>query len=276
MTNATALRHDTAPDYTAIKARQQTIWAAGDYGRIGVTLQITGELLCEAMDLRAGSTVLDVAGGNGNASLAAARRYCTVVSTDYVQELLDQSAVRAHSEGLAIDHQIADAEELPFPDQSFDNVVSTFGVMFAPDQRRTSSELIRVCKRGGKIGMTNWTPEGFIGQLLRTVGRYVPSPASVAPPVTWGTEAFLHQHFAAAADIQLNTRWFVFRYESPEHWLQVFSAYYGPTLRALEALQPEKQRALQGDILNLIARFNRAEDGTMVVPSSYAEVVITR
>lgn len=265
------------PDYTAIKAKQQATWDSGDYGRIGVTLQITGEQLCEALDLRSGETVLDVAGGNGNASLAAARRFCKVVSTDYVPALLEQSAKRAEAEKLNIEYQHADAEALPFDDQQFDNVISTFGVMFAPNQAKAASELVRVCKTGGKIGLANWTPDGFIGQLFKTIGQYVPPPAGVNSPAAWGTDEFCQTHFAPkTTDTNVTSRWFVFRYPSPQQWLEIFRTYYGPTLKAFEALAPEKRTALEADILALIERFNRAEDGTMVVPSSYAEIVIVR
>ena len=277
MNQATATQQNTIPDYTAIKAKQQATWGAGDYGRIGVTLQITGEQLCETIDLRAGSTVLDVAGGNGNASLAAARRFCKVVSTDYVPALLDQSAERAIAEGLTIEYRQADAENLPFADHSFDNVVSTFGVMFTPNQAQAAAELLRVCKPGGKIGLANWTPDGFIGQLFKTIGQYIPPPSGVNSPAAWGTEAFLDTHFGnKATTVETNNRWFVFRYQSPQHWLDVFATYYGPTLKAFEALDTPARQDLQDDILNLINTFNRSQDDTMVVPSSYAEVVITR
>ncbi len=264
------------PDYVAVKAKQQATWDSGDYGRIGVTLQITGESLCEAVDLRAGSRVLDVAGGTGNAALAAARRFGRVTCTDYVERLLQQCRTRAAAEGLAIELQYADAEDLPFADASFDNVVSTFGAMFAPNQARVASELQRVCKPGGKIGLANWTPDGFIGQLLKTVSGYVPPPAGVASPLVWGTKAFINMRFSHAASVQINSRWFTFRYESPAHWLDVFATYYGPTHKALLALDEERRAQLKNDILALIDRFNRAEDGTMVVPSSYLEIVVNK
>ena len=264
------------PDYTAVKTKQRATWGSGDYGKIGVTVQITGENLCEAMDLRAGSRVLDVAGGNGNVSLAAARRFAHVTCTDYVDGLLEQCQERAIAEGLTIEQQFADAEALPFDDASFDNVLSTFGVMFAPDQARAAQELQRVCKPGGTIGLTNWTPDGFIGQLLQTVSRFVPPPAGVASPVAWGTEAFINQQFAQADAIKINSRWFTFRYQSPEHWVDVFATYYGPTHKAFEALDDEQGQKLRAEIIALIDTFNRAEDGTMVVPSSYFEIVITQ
>jgi ubiquinone/menaquinone biosynthesis C-methylase UbiE len=267
----------TAPNYTAVKTKQKATWGSGDYGRIGVTLQITGEALCEALDIRSGQSVLDVAAGNGNASLAAARRFCKVVSTDYVPSLLDQSRIRATAEKLAIDYREADAEDLPFDEASFDNVVSTFGVMFAPNQGQAASEMIRVCKRGGKIGLANWTPDGFVGQLFKTVGRHVPPPPGVNSPAAWGTEAFLSKHFGPyVAKVDVAARQFTFRYHSPEHWLDVFSSYYGPMVKAFEAIDEAAGASLRNEIGQLIARHNRATDGTLVVPSDYLEIVISR
>lgn len=264
------------PNYDVIKTKQQTAWGSGDYARVGVTLQITGEKLCEAMDLHSGQSVLDVAGGNGNVSLAAARRFCKVVSTDYVPSLLAQSEQRANAEGLAIEYQQADAEDLPFSDASFDNVVSTFGVMFTPNQTQAAAELIRVCKAGGKIGLANWTPKGFIGQLFKTLGQYIAPPPGVNSPAAWGTESFLRQQFSTTAkNISITSRNFVFRYQSAQHWLDVFSTYYGPLLKAFEALDEQSGAALRNDVLHLIKSFNWAEDGTVVLPSEYLEVVIT-
>lgn len=277
MTSAILATAGASPDFTAIKSKQQATWGSGDYGRVGITLQITGEGLCEAMDIRSGESVLDVAAGNGNASLAAARRFCKVVSTDYVASLLDQSRVRAAAEHLIVDYQEADAEDLPFEDGSFDNVVSTFGVMFTPNQGKAASELIRVCKKGGKIGLANWTPDGFIGQVFKTVGRHLPPPPGVNSPAAWGTEAFLREHFGhQASNISVSKRHFTFRYHSPEHWLDIFGTYYGPTLKAFEALGEAGGEALRQDLGKLIQRHNRASDGTMVVPSDYLEVVISR
>ena len=277
MQTATAATSTTIPDYTAIKAKQRATWGSGDYSRVGVTLQITGEQLCETMDLRSGQTVLDVAGGNGNASLAAARRFCKVVSTDYVPALLEQSSRRAAADGLVIDYREADAEALPFADAAFDNVVSTFGVMFAPNQPRAASELLRVCKPGGRIGLANWTPDGFIGQLFKVIGRYLPPPAGLSSPAAWGTEAFLETHFGSrVSEIQATRRQYNFRYNSPQHWLDVFSTYYGPVLKAFEALDEKMRESLRDDILGLIAQRNRAPDGSMVVPSDYLEAVIVR
>ncbi len=266
-----------APNYTAIKAKQQVAWGSGDYARVGVTLQISGEELCEAMDLRAGQSVLDVAAGNGNVTLAAARRFCHVVSTDYVESLLENSRRRAEADGLAVEFRQADAEALPFGDASFDNVVSTFGVMFAPDQAQVARELLRVCRPGGRIGMANWTPDSFIGRLFRTIGKRLPPPAGVSSPANWGDEAFLEANFGPATrGVRSVRKVFNFRYHSPQHWLDVFGTYYGPVLKAFEALDAENAEGLREDILGLIDELNVAEDGTMVVPSDYLEVVIDR
>jgi ubiquinone/menaquinone biosynthesis C-methylase UbiE len=266
-----------APDLTALKSRQQAAWTSGDYAVVGTTLQIVGEDLCEALDIRAGQKVLDVAAGNGNVSLAAARRWCEVTATDYVPALLERARERADAERLQIAFQQADAEALPFADGSFDAVVSTFGVMFTPDQERAASEMVRVCKRGGKIGLANWTPDGFIGQLFKTIGKYMPPPAGIKSPALWGTRARIAELFEPhATSVKSAQRNFVFRYRSPAHWLDVFRTYYGPVLKTFAALEPAKQHALQDDLLTLVRQFNRADDGTMVVPSEYLEIVITR
>jgi ubiquinone/menaquinone biosynthesis C-methylase UbiE len=265
------------PDLAAIKARQQVVWSTGDYAAIGTTLQIVGENLCEALDLRAGSRVLDVAAGNGNATLAAARRFCEVVSTDYVAAWLASGRVRADAEGLSVRFQEADAEDLPFADASFDVVLSTFGVMFTPAQERAAAELARVCRPGGRIGLANWTPEGFIGQLFKIIGGYAPPAAGLQSPLLWGTRARLDALFGRSAKtIQAQPRHFTFRYRSPEHWVEVFRAWYGPVNKLYAALDATKQDELTRDILALIARGNRAGDGSMVLPAEYLEVVIVR
>lgn len=264
-------------DLKAVKTRQQGAWSSGDYAIVGTTLQIVGEELCETLDLRAGQKVLDVAAGNGNVSLAAARRWCDVTSTDYVPALLERGRERAAAERLNLTFREADAEALPFPDQSFDAVVSTFGVMFTPDQDRAASELIRVCKRGGKIGLANWTPDGFIGQLFKTIGKHLPPPAGVKSPALWGTREQIHAMFEQdASSIKAAQRHFVFRYRSPDHMLEIFRAYYGPVLKAFAALDATGQEALESDIKALFGRFNRSDDSTLVAPGEYLEVVVTR
>jgi len=263
-------------DVAALKTRQQAAWSSGDYSVVGTTLQIVGEELCEALDLRAGQSVLDVAAGNGNASLAAARRWCDVTATDYVPALLERARERARAERLNIAFREADAEALPFRDRSFDVVVSTFGVMFTPDQERAASELVRVTKPGGKIGLANWTPEGFIGQLFKTIGKHLPPPTGVKSPALWGTRARLAELFEPhASSIEAPKCHFVFRYRSPEHWLEIFRTYYGPVLNAFAALSEPAQAALERDLVALVERSNKASDGTMAVPSEYLEAVIT-
>ena len=267
----------TQPDYAAVKARQQSAWSSGDYAVVGTTLQIVGESLAEAMDLRAGSSVLDVAAGNGNASLAAARRWCRVTSTDYVGALLTRGRERAAAERLDIEFREADVEALPFDDGSFDNVVSTFGCMFAPHPQRTASEMLRVCRSGGKIGMANWTPDGYIGQLFKTIGAHVKPPTGIESPALWGTRKRLDELFGAQASaIDLTPKQFMFRYRSPEHCLEIFRNYYGPVLKAFGALEPDAQTRLANDLLALIGRFNRAQDGTMVVGGDYLEIVVIK
>jgi ubiquinone/menaquinone biosynthesis C-methylase UbiE len=264
-------------DLEALKARQQGAWSSGDYAVVGTTLQIVGEELCEALDIRAGQKVLDVAAGNGNATLAAARRWCDVVSTDYVPSLLERGRLRAEADGLSIKFKEADAEALSFAEASFDVVVSTFGVMFTPNQDQAAAELIRVCRSGGKIGLANWTPEGFIGQLFKTLGKYLPPPAGARSPALWGTEARIKEMFeASAVSIRTEQRHFNFRYRSPEHFLEIFKNYYGPMLKAFAALDAANQQGLRADLLALIGRINRAEDGTMIVPSEYLEIVILK
>ncbi len=267
----------TAADLAAIKQRQRGAWSSGDYSLIGTTLQIVGEQLCETLDLRAGQSVLDVAAGNGNVSLAAARRWCDVVATDYVPELLERARERADADRLPITFAEADAEALPFDDERFDVIVSTFGVMFTPNQELAAAEMLRVCKPGGKIGLANWTPDSFIGNVFKTIGKHLPPPPKAKSPALWGTRDRLSELFGSRANsIEHKESEFVLRYRSPEHWLDVFKTYYGPVLKAFGALPPEGQAQLAHDLLSLIAQFNRATDGTMVVPSKYLEVVVVR
>ena len=268
---------DTHLDLVALKGRQQLAWGSGDYAVIGTTLQIVGEQLAEACDLRTDERVLDVAAGNGNATLAAARRGCLVTSTDYVASLLERGAERARAEGLKATFQVADAEALPFHDGSYDAVLSTFGVMFSPDQGRAATELARVCRPGGRIGLANWTPEGFIGQVFKTLGRHVPPPAGVQPPSRWGVEATLHALFGEAASaISVTPRHFNFRYRSPAHFIDVFRTWYGPIHKAFASLPADGAQALESDLTALLMRMNRAGAASLVVPSEYLEVIVTR
>lgn len=268
----------TLIDFSAVKARQQTAWSTGNYAVVGSTIQLVGESLCEALDIRAGSQVLDVAAGNGNASLAAAHRWCNVISTDFVPALLDLGRARAMAEGLKIEFREADAENLPFADASFDYVLSTFGVMFTPDQQQAAAELYRVCRAGGRIGLANWTPEGFIGQMFKIIGKYVPPAAGIKSPARWGTEVGLTELFGPLANIQVTRKQFTFRYLSAQHFIDIFRTFYGPMNKSFAALgnDPAVQKAFAVELTALLERCNRATDGTLVAPSEYLEVVITK
>ena len=264
-------------DLNALKTRQQAAWSSGDYAVIGTTLQLVGESLAEACDLRCDELVLDVAAGNGNASLAAARRGARVTSTDYVASLLDRGAERARAERLDLQFQVADVEALPFADASFDAVLSTFGVMFAPDHAKSAAEMARVCRPGGRIGLANWTPEGFIGQLFKVLGRHIPPPPGVQPPSLWGVESHLHSMFGErAAAIAATRRTFNFRYRSAAHFIDVFRTWYGPVHKAFAALPPDQGAKLEGDLAELLNRLNVGGPKSLVVPSEYLEIVITR
>lgn len=264
----------TKPDLTVVKDRQQAAWSAGDYAVIGGSLVITSELLCEAVDVHAGQKVLDVATGSGNTALAAARRGCEVTGIDYVPSLLDRARERATAERLPVTLQEGDAEGLPFPNASFDVVLSTFGVMFAPDQEHAARELLRVCRSGGKIGLANWTPDSFIGKVFRAISEYVSPPAGLKSPMLWGTEAQLRDLFGdEITSLEVTRRTFVFRYQSAQHWLKTFRTYYGPMLKAFAALDADDQTDLERTLTELLKQFNRSDEATLVVPSEYLEVV---
>jgi len=267
----------TSPDFNAIKQKQQAIWSSGDYAIIGTTLQIVGETLAEAVDIHAGESVLDVAAGNGNATLAAARRFANVTSTDYVPHLLEKGAHRAKAEGFNIQFQPEDVEALSFADESFDIVLSTFGAMFAPDQKQVAKELMRVVRSGGRIGMTNWTPEGFLGTLLRLIASYVTPPAGTQSPLLWGSEPRIVELFGAQAnDIRCVRRNFNFRYRSAEHWLEMFTSYYGPLHKACAALDADRRGQLIDEIAALLTQQNVSSSDTLVVPAEYLEIVILK
>ena len=264
-------------DFAAIKAKQNVAWGSGDYSKVGVTLQITGEELAETMDLMPDAKVLDVAAGNGNATLAFARRFCDVTSTDYVEALLDAGSQRAKAEGLFVTYKVADAENLPFDDHSCDAVVSTFGVMFTPNQQQSAAELQRVVKRGGKIGLANWTPDSFIGLLFKTIGKHVPPPAGVSSPALWGSRDWIEETFGSQnAIVSFRRKNFMFRYRSAEHFLEYFRTFYGPMQKAFDALDASGQEALQRDIMALIEKFDISTNDTLCISSEYAEIVMQR
>jgi SAM-dependent methyltransferase len=266
-----------APDLAALKRKQQATWASGDYAVVGTTLQIVGETLAEAVDIRAGEHVLDVAAGNGNATLAAARRFATVISTDYVASLLDKGRARARAEGLSVHFEEADVEKLPFANGTFDVVVSTFGAMFAPDHERTGAEMMRVLRPGGRLGMANWTPESFIGKLFKLIGTYIPPAAGTKSPILWGSEAHVGRMVGEeAAHVRCERRHFNFRYASPTHFVQVFRDFYGPTHKAFLSLDAISGKNLERDITHLLEHMNLGGPGTLVVPSEYLEVIVTK
>ena len=270
-------RNASPPDFTAIKARQQATWASADFAVIGTTLQIVGETLCEAVDLRAGERVLDVACGNGNAAIAAARRFARVTGSDYVPDLLDKAKARCRAEALNVDFVEGDAEALPFEKGSFDVVLSTYGVMFAPNHAASAAELLRVCRPGGRIGLANWTPTGFVGALFRLVGRYVPPPAGVQSPSLWGKREHVADLFGdGISALQVQHRDFNFRYRSPTHFIEVFRTYYGPVSKVFAALDDKAQAAFTKDLEALLAEHDRGGGHSLVVPADYLEVVALR
>src|SRR3954454_12345980 len=266
-----------APDYKAITQRQQGVWSTGDFGRFGALLVLHGELLAESIDIHPGERVLDVGGGTGTASLAAARRFADVTCTDFVPDLLDQAKRRAESEGLPIATQVADAQNLPFEDSSYDVVISTFGAMFAPDQQRVADEIVRVCRPGGRIGMANWAPGSMMNEVFAATGRRVPPPPGVQPVFNWGDEAKVRELFSdRVSSLEFVPRDLVWRFPSPEHMLDFFRDLYGPTQVAFGALDEAGQESLSNDLLDVYRKHNRADDGTLVAPSAYVEVIAVK
>jgi SAM-dependent methyltransferase len=266
------------PDLEAIKAKQQQTWASGDYHAIAATIPIISEILCDSADIRAGSKVLDVAGGSGNTALAAARCAADVVSLDYVPSLLERSQERARVEGLSYETVEGDAEAMPFEDASFDAVVSCVGVMFAPDHQRAASELLRVLKPGGTVALASWCPDSFIGELFRTTAKHVPQPAGLQPPGLWGKEDHVRSLFGDdVSELRAQRRTYTFRYRSPQHFVDTFRTYYGPTHKAFAALDDAGQQALSADLAALVDRADRLDAvDAVAVPADYLEVIATR
>jgi SAM-dependent methyltransferase len=270
MTTAT----DTSPDYRTITERQQRAWEAGDVARVGSLAILHGELLCEALDIHPGERVLDVGAGNGAAALAAARRGADVTATDFVEHLLHSAERIAEIHGLRLRTHVADAQSLPFPDDSFDVVMSTFGAMFAPDQQRVADELVRVGRPDGRIGMCNWAPVSLSGDVLRIMDRHVPPPAGLRPAIQWGCEDRLRELFGERVrTLDITTRQLTFRYPSATHMLDHFRTWDGPTKVAFDSLDTERQARLAADLIEVYSTYNRADDGTLVAPSDYVEVV---
>jgi len=265
------------PDFDAVKQQQKQTWATGDFAVIGWNTAYPGELLCEAVDLRAGHKVLDVATGSGNVALSAARRNCEAVGIDYVPALVARARARADAEGLPARFEVGDCEQIPFPDGSFDRVLSLFGSMFAPDQQRAADELMRVCRPGGRIGMANWTPDGFWGHTFALIGRYRPPAEGVRPPPEWGTGPRLAELFGVSeSSLSLTRRSALFRFRDNRHWIQVFSTWFGPIMRLLDALDDVARGEFLKELNEILDRFNRSGDDTLMVGADYLEVVLSR
>jgi SAM-dependent methyltransferase len=271
---------DSPPDLAAIKERQQQAWASGDFAVVAARIVLVAEQLCDTADLHAGWRVLDVATGSGNAAIAAARLGCTAVGVDYVPALLERGRERAAAEGLAVELLEGDAEALPFPDDSFDAVMSVFGSMFAPDHRRAAAELMRVCRPGGTIALASWSPDGFVGELFRTVGAHVPPPAGLASPMLWGTETHLRELFGdGIASLELDERTFTWRFRSAEELVEFFRTWYGPTVKAFAAVDGGAREALERDLVELASEWDRlgGGSGAIAIPATYTEAVaVTR
>ncbi|CAN5504361.1 MAG: class I SAM-dependent methyltransferase [Actinomycetota bacterium] len=266
-----------APDMSAVKERMRKVWTSGEYARIGNPLVLIGELLCEAADLRSGDNVLDVATGSGNTAISAARRFCDVTGMDLAPESIEHARRRAEAEGMGITFDVGDAEDLSYPDASFDVVLSTIGVMFCPNQEKAAGEMLRVCRPGGKIGVASWAPDGFTGQMLKTVGKHVPPPPGIKPPSLWGTEErFTELLGEGVSSLDATRRSYVFRYPSAGHFVEWFRDYYGPTVRAFAALDPDGREALAKDLGDLLESWNTSGDDTLVVSSDYLEAVAVR
>jgi ubiquinone/menaquinone biosynthesis C-methylase UbiE len=266
------------PDLAAVKQRQQQAWSSGDFHVVAARIVLVAEQLCDAADLYAGWRVLDVATGSGNAAIAAARLGCTAVGVDYVPTLLERGRQRAAVEGLDVELLDGDAEALPFADASFDAVTSVFGSMFAPDHAKAASELLRVCRPGGTIALASWTPDGFIGELFRTVAKHVPPPPGVASPMLWGTEAHLRELFDdEIQSLSVTERTFSFRFRSAEEFVDFFRTWYGPTLKAFATVEGEARDALERDLIALANRFDRLDGADAIaIPATYTEAVAIR
>jgi SAM-dependent methyltransferase len=269
---------DAPPDLQAVTQVQQQVWSEGDFAKIGAAAQGVAENLCEAIDLLPGRRVLDVACGAGNGAIAAARRNAEAIGLDYVPALLERARERAAAEGFDIEFIEGDAQALPFDDGSFDYVISTFGAMFAPDQEKTASELLRVCKSGGKIGMANWPPRGVVGGgFFKVMAQHAPPPPGVPPPILWGTEERLRELFGdGIAELTVDTKFWNFRYHSPEAWLEFFRQFFGPMVTAFQRVGDDGAEALEKDLLEVMRSANRAGDAALVAPAEYAEVVAVR
>jgi ubiquinone/menaquinone biosynthesis C-methylase UbiE len=271
------ITENAAPDLTQVKRRQQQMWASGDFHAVAALIQPVADVLCDAVDLQAGWRVLDVATGSGNAAIAAARCGCDVVGIDYVPDLLVRGRRRAEAEGVPVLLLEGDAEAIPFPDAGFDAVLSVYGAMFAPDHRQTAAELTRVCTPGGKIGLATWTPDGFVGEMLKVVAGHVPPVPGVASPLLWGSKQYVSDLLGDEIDaLTCTERIFTFRFRSAEGFVDYFRSFYGPTLKAFEAVGDAGADALYADLVNLVRRHAGTNSGPVSIPATWLETVATR
>lgn len=273
----TSMENSEQPSFEAITERQQQTWATGDFNVISRLTLPMSEALVEAMNPRPGQRVLDVACGTGNAALIASRRFCDVTGIDYVPALVERARTRAEGEGAEIDFQVGDAQALPFPDASFDVVLSAIGVMFAPNQEQAASELLRVCRPGGTIGLASWMPEKFGGDFFAAHARHAPPPPGIKPPTRWGTEAGLQELIGSGVSRMESNRHKCFaHFLSIDHAFDIHRTYFGPTIQAMKMLDPEAQKDLRQDIEEVFRRYNQATDGSVTLEYEYLQTVAVR
>ena len=277
ITMTSTIQPQTTSPLEQLKAGQQKIWSSGDYGRIAwLTVPLARELI-EAVDVRPGSRVLDVATGTGHVAIEAARSFCEVTGIDYVPALIETARRRAEAEDLSIDFEVGDAEQLPYADDSFDVVLSAIGVMFTADHDRAARELVRVARPGGRIGLASWTPTGFVGQMLKTVGAHVTPPPAAKPATRWGSEDVVRELLGdRVRDVAAQPRTVRQRFLSAEHFADFFLTHYGPTHTAASKLDDAGKSALRADLVDLGQRFDEATDGGLVVGWEYLVVTATK
>jgi ubiquinone/menaquinone biosynthesis C-methylase UbiE len=264
-------------DYGLVTQRQQETWATGDFHEVARQNVCMAEALCEAVDPHATDRVLDVACGSGTAALVAARRYCEVAGIDYVPELIDRARARAEASGLEVDFRVGDAQALPFDDDSFDSVLSVYGVQFAADQEKAAKEMLRVCKPGGRIGLATPIPKGWSGDFFAVNAAYSPPPPpGVKPPLRWGTDEGLDELLGSGIrSIENEERTALQYYRSVDHAVSVFLTFFGPVIRASRTLEDESRERLIGDLRGVFEKYNRATDGTAVIENRYRLTVAT-
>ncbi|GIK36281.1 MAG: hypothetical protein BroJett011_01140 [Chloroflexota bacterium] len=266
------------PEMEALKAKLKATWMAGDFGHIAETYAPGAAEFVNRLNLRSGERVLDVACGTGNLTLPAARSGASVTGQDIAPNLLEQGRARANAEGLTVRFDENDAEALPYDDAAFDTVITMFGAMFTPRPNITAAELVRTCRPGGRIAMANWTPGGFIGQMFKIVGKYVPPAPGMPSPLLWGDEAIIAERFnGSVTDLQLTPRLITFTFPfSASEVVEAFRRYYGPTVKAFGALDEKGQAALRQELEQHWTAHNQSKNGVTRVESEYLEVLAIR